>query len=180
MARELYGPYATKLYGLDPAALHAELADRRVSAGGPVDIVRRLVTAGRSTGRTFLYPRRGYGQIVERLAEAAVDAGASVRLGSAITGVRVDDDGVTVSAGSGGDEYRGAVCLSTIPLAALAGMVDPAPPETVTEALAKVRTRAMILVYLVLERPRYTPFDAHYLPWPRHRRGPTVGTEELP
>ena len=35
-----------------------------------------------------------------------------------------------------------------------------------SQALALIRTRAMILVYLVVDRSPYTPFDAHYLPGP--------------
>ena len=42
MADEFYGPYAWKLYGLDPADLHPELAQRRIAAASPADIARRL------------------------------------------------------------------------------------------------------------------------------------------
>jgi protoporphyrinogen oxidase len=53
---------------------------------------------------------------------------------------------------------------STLPLTALAAMADPGPPPEVLQAAGRLEFRAMILVYLVLDRPRWTPFDAHYLP----------------
>jgi protoporphyrinogen oxidase len=162
VAEEFYGPYAVKLYGTDPELLSGELADRRISASSPTDIARRLAKAARPAGRTFYYPRNGYGQIAERLADAAVTAGANIKLATPATAVSTDDDGaeVTTSAGSRSAD----LVLSTIPVRTLAGLTTPAPPPAVATALSALRTRAMILVYLVLDRPQYTPFDAHYIP----------------
>ena len=98
------------------------------------------------------------------LAEAAVGAGASIHLSSPVTRVEVGDDRVTVTAG--GRRFDAGVVLSTIPTTTLARLVDPAPPPAVAAAIAQLRTRAMVLVYVVLDRPRYTRFDAHYLPGP--------------
>jgi protoporphyrinogen oxidase len=53
---------------------------------------------------------------------------------------------------------------STIPLPALAAMTRPPPAAGVRAGAATLRFRAMLLVYLVLEGGRYSPFDAHYLP----------------
>ena len=159
---EFYGPFATKLYGVDPADLSGELARRRVSASSPGDIAKRLARAARPAGRTFYYPRRGYGQIAERLADAAIDAGATIALNSPVDGVQVGADCVTISAGT--SSVEAPVGLSTIPVTTLGAIMDPGPSADVVAALDAVETRAMILVYLVLDRPQYTPFDAHYLP----------------
>lgn len=164
VADAFYRPYARKLYGLDPEDLDAELARRRVSVGSPIDLARRLVRARRPAGRTFLYPRRGYGQIVDRLATAACDAGATIELDQPVEAVRVGADGVEVATPTG--RAGGDVALSTIPIGRLATALAPTPPAEITAALARRRTRAILLVYLVVDRPRYTPFDAHYLPGP--------------
>ncbi|HKR49447.1 MAG TPA: hypothetical protein VJT72_07680 [Pseudonocardiaceae bacterium] len=42
------------------------------------------------------YPRRGFGQIVEALAGAAIDTGAQLRLGTEADRVVPAEDGVTV------------------------------------------------------------------------------------
>jgi protoporphyrinogen oxidase len=64
----------------------------------------------------------------------------------------------------GGGAVTAARAWSTLPLTVLARLADPAPPPDVLAAAAELRFRAILLVYLVLDADRYTPFDAHYLP----------------
>jgi protoporphyrinogen oxidase len=161
-----YRPYARKLWDAPPEELAGELARRRVSASGPADVVRRLARGARPEGRTFLYPRRGFGAISEALAEAAVAAGAEVRLGASVTGLTArPDKGWTLALGDG-THVDVAQVWSTAPLTALTPVVTPAPPPEVGAAAAKLRHRAMVLLYLVLDQPRWTTFDAHYFPGP--------------
>jgi len=42
----------------------------------------------------------------------------------------------------------------------------PAPPAEVSDAARALEYRALVLCYIVLDRDRYTPFDAHYFPTP--------------
>ena len=42
--------------------------------------------------------------------------------------------------------------------------MDPPPPKDVVEAARSIRFRGMILIYLVLETPQFTEYDAHYFP----------------
>ncbi|MEM7274230.1 MAG: FAD-dependent oxidoreductase [Actinomycetota bacterium] len=157
-----YGPYARKLYGTEPEDLDVELADRRVAASSPADIARRVLRASRASGRVFLYPRRGYGQIMERLADHASDAGAELRTGTPATAVHVENEGVSIDTPDG--PIRADVVLASIPRTVLARLLQPAPPDEVLAAVDRHRVRAMVLVYLVLDQPQYTPFDAHYVP----------------
>jgi len=53
---------------------------------------------------------------------------------------------------------------STIPITILARMLNPAPPEELLDAAMKIKYRAMILVYLVLDTPQFSAYDAHYFP----------------
>ena len=165
VAGHFYLPYAAKLFGLDPAELDGELARRRVSGRSPAAIVRRLVSP--RSGRAFFYPRRGFGQIPEALADAAAGAGASVRLGTGVRAVALGPDGVTVTLDDA-SVIAGNRLWSTIPTGALAALATPAAPAAALDAAAALTYRAMVLVYLVLDRPHYTPFDAHYLPSAAH------------
>ena len=163
VASLFYEPYARKLWGVEPSQLDADLARRRVSANSPTAIVRRLARGRRSGGSTFLYPRRGFGQIPEAIAAAAVDAGAEIRCGAPVVGLGPPGgDRVQVVTGDGALEA--GVVLSTLPVTVLARMIDPDPPPAVAAATARLRTRAMVLVHLVLDRAPFTPFDAHYFP----------------
>ncbi|WP_419911661.1 protoporphyrinogen/coproporphyrinogen oxidase [Candidatus Poriferisodalis sp.] len=170
VADEFYGPYARKLYGVEPAELDAELARRRVSATSGVDVLRRVVRAARPKGRQFLYPRHGYGQLSEAMADAAVDAGVNMRLSTAAAGIELDAKGVAVHLQPQGQQTGDALhvdaVLSTVPIPTLASILTPAPPPEIADALERCRTRSMVLAYLVVDRDQYTPYDAHYFPGP--------------
>lgn len=159
--RTFYGPYARKLWGVDGSQLSGEVARRRIAASSPLAIARKLVRAADPSKRTFLYPRRGFGQLSEALADAAVAAGAEVRLEAAVTRVDPRSDGVRLTAG--GRELDVAQLWSSAPLPALATLVDDVP-EPVRTAAGQLQHRAMVLLYLVVDAPQWSPFDAHYLP----------------
>jgi protoporphyrinogen oxidase len=152
-----YGPYSHKLWATDAAALDGDLARKRVSAGSPLAIARKLLRGASPEGRAFLYPRRGFGQIPEAIAEAARAAGAALRLGVGVAGIDLDGPSVTLDDGS---VLAATTVLSTMPLGVLTAMAGGPRLE--------LRHRAMLLVYLVLDQPRWTEFDAHYLPDPSH------------
>ncbi|MCX7620983.1 MAG: FAD-dependent oxidoreductase [Acidimicrobiales bacterium] len=155
MLREFYGPYARKLWGLGPDELAGELARRRVAARSPAKIAQRLLMARREPP-WFFYPRRGFGQITEAFADAAARAGAQIRFGASGTVTSIDAG--TVKALDGSCVEAGVV-LSTIPIGVLARLVSPA-------FRTRLDYRGMVLVYLVIDCPRYTEFDAHYVPDP--------------
>ncbi|MGQ0575550.1 MAG: protoporphyrinogen/coproporphyrinogen oxidase [Pseudonocardia sp.] len=187
----LYGPFAEKLWGLPGEEIDAEQARRRVTADTPWKIAARMLRrGGNGQGRLFRYPRRGFGQITEALAQAAVDAGARIEVATEAVAVRPGRGGVTVrtrpagSAGAGdgiaagaeggdgsgdgpagaGSEIGAAHVFSTVPLPVLGRIVEPGPPPGVLADAAALRFRAMVLVYLVLDHRPWTPYDAHYLP----------------
>ncbi|MDQ3538581.1 MAG: FAD-dependent oxidoreductase [Actinomycetota bacterium] len=158
-----YLPYARKIWGVPPEQLSGEQARRRVSAGSPAKLLRRIVEAARSRGQTFYYPAGGFGRIAERLAAAAAEAGAELRYGDAVQGLSLHADQVRVTTADGG-VVTADRAWSTLPLPVLARMAVPAPPPGVLTAAGALRFRSLLLVYLVLDDDRYTPYDAHYLP----------------
>jgi protoporphyrinogen oxidase len=171
ICREFYFPYARKIWGLDPTALSAVQARKRVSAGSLGKMVRRLLPGGAGPGAAssrgiFYYPRHGYGQIAEALLRAARNAGARVHLGARVHGVALRNGGARVRFETGGEEreLEADQVYSTIPLTLLAGMIEPGAPEAVRAAAGALEFRSMLLVYLVLERDRFSEYDAHYFP----------------
>lgn len=160
----MYAPYALKLWGLPGDRLDAEQARRRVSADTPWKIAARMLR-GRpdSAGRVFYYPRRGFGQIVDALAEAAVAAGAEIRLDAPVDDIVPQLDRVVVGTATG-QSYVGGHAFTTLPLPVVARVCRPGPPVATVEAASRLRFRAMVLVYVVHEGGRWTPYDAHYLP----------------
>jgi protoporphyrinogen oxidase len=165
MADGFYHPYVRKIWGTDPNRLSGELARRRVGARSPGALWRKLArpSARSPEARAFYYPKRGYGAIVERLADAAVDAGAKLELGTDVTALDTARPGVQVRLAAGATVTAGQA-WSTLPVTVLARIVHPHAPPDVLTAAGRLSFRGLALVYLVVPRPRYTEFDAHYFP----------------
>ena len=197
----LYAPYAEKLWGLPGEQIDAEQARVRVSADtvpkvalrvlrGQARRARAVVQRRRSAaptraeraiiGPTFLYPKHGFGQIVEALDGAARAAGADIRTGMRVTAIEAsgsdgedeqaaDRGSVTVRTADG-LVWRAPRVFSTLPIPLLARLSDPAPPSEIIEDARALRFRAMVLVYLThhpragSDRVRWSAYDAHYLP----------------
>lgn len=164
LCEHFYFPYARKLWGREPEELSGIQARRRVAADSPGKLLRRL-TRGAARRQVFFYPRRGYGQLWEGLADATVAAGGEVELNSAVEVVGMQGDAVEVIT-SAGRSIQADMVWSTLPLPVLARIVHPVPAPEVLAAADRLRFRAMVLVYLVLDTDRYSPYDAHYFPGP--------------
>ena len=187
--RLLYGPMAVKLWGLTPERVDGHQARVRVQAGSALAVVRRVIgrpprgtgvtTHGPDAprpGRAFFYPRRGYGQLSEVLADAAVAAGAEVRLSTSATSVRPAAGGRPAEVVlDDGQVLRAHRVLSTVPLPLLTRLIDAADPRLVDPSImvdaSSLRTRAVVLVHgvhvadpAVPGSGRWTSYDAHYLP----------------
>ena len=162
VASEFYAPYAQKLWGIPADQLDGEQARRRVSASSPLAIIKRLIKSSTPTGRTFLYPKRGYGQIVEAIANSFVDNGGTIHTNSPVTEIITASESCHVKAG--GTDQEAEHVWSTAPLTKLAEIIHPDPDESVLTAANALRVRGMVLAYLVLDQSQYTEYDAHYLP----------------
>ena len=173
ICRDFYFPYARKIWGLDPEKLSGTQARRRVSANSPGKMLRKVLASipglkAKGSGR-FYYPRRGYGQISNRYAEAATDSGADIRLNSRVQTVNVQEgmvSGVQYEQVGECKAIPADLVWSTIPITRLARCLKPEPPSALLDAAERIDYRAMILIYLVLEQDRFSEYDAHYFPEP--------------
>ena len=164
----VHGPFAEKLWGLPGSQIAGEQARRRVTGNSPWKVAGRVLRGGRTArgseqGKMFHYPRRGFGQITDRLAEAAVKAGAEIRLEAEVDGIAPTYEDVQVHT-RGGDVLHAGIAFSTLPLPVLGRLTSPGPSLQAVEAAAGLRLRAMVLVYLVHAGGRWSEYDAHYLP----------------
>jgi protoporphyrinogen oxidase len=168
ICNDFYFPYARKIWGLEPDQLSPIQAKKRVSAGSLTKMVKKtLGIRGKNepSRKTFFYPRHGFGQISRALADAAQQSGADVRLGTSIKKVHLGAPHRLVTESNGQTrEFTADHVWSTIPVAALAKIADPAAPAEVRAAAEKLESRAMILIYLVLGQRQFTEYDAHYFP----------------
>lgn len=171
MSRNFYYPYVEKLWALPPKELAVTLAYRRVSGSSVSKILLKVLRQvpgfkGKRTGG-FFYPRNGFGQITERLRDEAAVAGAKFEMNAAVTRIEHEKGQVKAIVWTrDGKEHRQetSAVWSTLPISLLARMLHPPAPPQVLEAAGRIRSRGMILIYLVLETDQFTEYDAHYFP----------------
>ena len=171
ICQDFYFPYARKIWGVPPEALSVTQARRRISANSLSKMLRKVASSlpglkPPGAGR-FYYPRFGYGEISERLYQAARSAGADFRFGARVSAIERSGKNITgIRFLQGGEEHRmpASNVWSTLPITALARSMEPQAPADVLEAASKICFRGMILIYLVLQQRRFTEYDAHYFP----------------
>jgi protoporphyrinogen oxidase len=169
ICRDFYFPYAEKIWGLPPVELSATQARRRVSAGSLGKMVKKIlaiVPGFRTPGAgRFFYPRNGFGQISRAIAVQAQRLGVKLQLNSMVRKIELGEKHlVTFETNGSSESIEVDYVWSTIPLTVLAKIVEPTAPAEVIQASQKISYRAMVLIYLVLNQPQWTEFDAHYFP----------------
>lgn len=179
MCNSFYFPYARKLWGLDPEKISAVQAYRRVSAKSAGKLLHKVFAfmtgfERREIGR-FFYPREGFGQLSEALAMEVERMGGELRLATTVeeiqchngraTSIVLNTQGSNAGKATSSKEVMPAgFVFSTVPLPDLVTLIRPRVPANVDEACHKLRYRAMVLFYVMLKKPRFTIYDAHYFP----------------
>ena len=179
ICHHFYFPYARKLWGLAPEDISADQARRRVAAGHIGKLIGKVFSPTRAMQKVFYYPRRGFGQITEAMAREFEKLGGKILLSQAVSEISLTDNqplqlaysrAVEASAPSHPSQNTEKSTLSadyifsTIPINRLLDYLNPPPPAEVQTAGRKVRYRAMIFCYLILNTDRFSPHDAHYFP----------------
>ncbi|MEO8606138.1 MAG: FAD-dependent oxidoreductase [bacterium] len=175
-----YAPYARKVFGLEPAQVSAAAAKTRITTARPWALVWQMARLARprrepdgdgDAGAFFYYPRQGFGSIGAALRDAAVGRGVEIRTGVTVRGLRRSDSDVTeVIADAGGTSHtiRAAAVVSSLQLAGLLRLLDPAPPTAVRDAAESLRWRGIRLLQVVLDRPRCLDGETYYFPEERY------------
>lgn len=173
ICEHFYFPYAVKIWGHDPKELSGIQARRRVSASSFWKLMRKVfgqVPGLKKPGAgRFYFPRKGFGQISDGYAEAAIAEGADLRPNTRATRIERPEDGapwrIHASTKDGNEEVFEADYLwSTIPITILAKALEPKAPTELLEAAERISYRSMILIYLQLPVDQFTEYDAHYFP----------------
>ena len=123
---EFFAPYSRKLWGIDPARLSADWAPQRIGSFDLSQALAGLLGLSRARPRTgarrFLYPRLGMGQLFDAIALEIRNRGGSIRLGTRVEGLALEDGRVRALRTASG-ELEARSFVSTLPLAELAGFL---------------------------------------------------------
>ncbi|MCL5960289.1 MAG: FAD-dependent oxidoreductase [Chloroflexi bacterium] len=172
-----FGPYTAKVWGRDPRRLSASWAAQRVAVVDLWDLVQR--TFGLKRGANdfhhspyvldFYYPRSGIGTLSERLAERIVANGGAVHLNSTV--LAINHVGGRASAVTYTKD--GALCtaqcdylVSSLPITKLVKVLRPLPQSEVLAATEALQYRALIFLFLMLDKDKVSDDNWIYFPDP--------------
>ncbi|MEE8429397.1 MAG: FAD-dependent oxidoreductase [Gammaproteobacteria bacterium] len=163
--------YSEKVWGIDCQRIDMKWMEQRVQGLSLGKAIRRALFPWYKRSlptltRSFLYPRLGIGQIAENL-------GTEIRRNNSILTerrvTRVNHSGnqikdVEVAHGNQQRIIAATQFISTIPLPALVRALRPHPPADVLAAASQLRSRDLVTVNIMLNRPRITDLTWIYVP----------------
>jgi protoporphyrinogen oxidase len=165
--------YTQKVWGVPPENLSAELARRRVSAPNLGDVMLRLIFPHHRGNKpyvtSFWYPKSGIGRLAERMAEDIRQRGGEIWLNQSVEALHLSARQVVqleLSQRNGKVDIPCKWVLSTIPLPRLVQRLNP-PPDVEIQQAAMLPYRALIYVFLMLDRPAIG--KDHWLYFPEER-----------
>ncbi|MBL7076032.1 MAG: FAD-dependent oxidoreductase [Kiritimatiellae bacterium] len=158
--------YSEKLWGESPERLSAGISGGRLK-GLTIKtfLMEGLLGRTKKTAHldgTFLYPRRGYGVIAERLADAC--GRTNIRLGQQVTRVLHADGKIEAIELNHADRVEVGQVISTLPLPLFIERMDPPAPPGILDLARRLRFRNVLLVGLILDRSQVMTFATLYFP----------------
>jgi protoporphyrinogen oxidase len=168
---ELYfEEYSEKVWGIPCGLISMSWVAQRIdglSLGAAVrNAFFRRAGDARTLADRFTYPARGIGRIAEGLADE-IRRENEVRCGVEVRRLRREGRrvrGAVVREGGRESAVDADAFVSTVPLPELVRMLDPAPPADVLAAAARLGFRDLVVVAVMLDRPRATSQSWLYFP----------------
>lgn len=154
----VFQPLAEKVWG-DPASLHPEMARTRLPASGGMELILKLVGLRKETADTnaefFYYPRAGFGDWPQALAEGIRALGGEVLTSVDVRGLEMDAGRVVAVLSGNQGQTRSFDCdvlISSLPLPLLGRMVFEDKDQEFNTAVQGLQFRHLILVYIDIRR----------------------------
>lgn len=171
--RLFFGTYTEKAWGIPCTQISADWASQRITLLNLMDTVKKTLFKPKNVPRTlvskFFYPLNGgIASIADRYTEEICKVGANaVETGMTVKRVRWEGDRVLgVDVLKDGEEHAIEVdqLISTLPVTTMIDLFEPAPPDEILESRRALRYKAIVFVFLALDRDKVTDDHWIYLP----------------
>jgi len=169
---ELYfRDYSEKVWGIDCSRIDQAWIEQRIQGLSLGAAIKKALLPRRgrdlpTLATHFLYPRLGIGQIAENLA-VQIRQHNTIHTSSRVARVNHSGAGIdsveVIQAGRHRVVMAGQF-ISTIPLPVLVSALRPHPPAEVMAAAARLRSRDLVTVTIMVNRPRVTEETWIYVP----------------
>jgi protoporphyrinogen oxidase len=168
LAEPLLLRYSEKLWGRPARELSPDVATKRLAGFSLATAALEVLAPERTTTHldgSFLYPRDGYGAIVERLTQGL--PAERMHPSREITGLDVAHGRIRAVRCADGATWKvGGRVVATVPLTVVARWLGDLLPARVRAAAARLTFRHVRLVVLRVATPRCTPNASIYVPDP--------------
>jgi protoporphyrinogen oxidase len=171
--------YTEKVWGISTQELSADWAAQRIKGLNLLEAIKNALIPQKTTGKNrgaliktlideFRFPRRGSGQMWERMADLVRARGNTVDLGRDVVALRHDSTRVTSvvvrdTATGVTSEVAGTHFISTMPIRELVNKCDPALPAEVVEAANNLKYRDFVTVDVVVDKAKMFPDSWIYI-----------------
>lgn len=161
--KEVFAPLAEKIWG-DPGRLSAEIARRRIPTKSPWELIFNAAgikkdSAGNNAD-IILYPRKGFYDICECMAEEILKKGGGIHTGLKPARIERGKDRVTGIVFDDKSRCDADILISSIPLKELIRLL--AFDDITAEGNGGfVRMRNAVIVYLIIDKPKV--IDEHWI-----------------
>jgi protoporphyrinogen oxidase len=167
--------YTEKVWGVPTSEIRAEWAAQRIKGLSFTSAAKAAFFGNdgnkvKSLIQEFHYPRYGPGQMWESMTEEIRALGGEVRLEAPVEKLTIDRRRVREVV-AGGETYRPAHVISSLPLRTTVAVSNPRAPEEVLHAAAGLRYRDFLTVALVLDGEDLFPDNWIYIHEPNVRVG---------
>lgn len=165
--------YSEKIWGIPCNRIGMEWVAQRIqgmSLGMAIKnaLFRNSGWAPRTLEMKFLYPQLGIGQIAEALKDKVEQSGR-VSLDTRVVQInRIGNTIESVLARNGDENFalRAQRFVSSIPITTLVRLLHPKAPAEVLQAATRLKYRDLVIVTVMLKRPRVTDQTWIYIPDP--------------
>lgn len=166
----VFEPLAWKVWG-DPTELHPEMARTRIPASGAAELILTLLKLKRESGAInaefFYYPRKGFGDLPQAMAEAIAKHDGRIFVNARISHIECANrriESVAIQVRGNSLKLPCRYLVSSLPLPVLGQLVYGDGDPEFTQAVTSLRFRHLVLVYLFLNRPKV--LDDHWIFFP--------------
>ena len=162
-------PMAEKVW-TDPREIDPAFVNQRFAQVHPREVLKRLLFPKQELNPSiFYYPRRGYQQLWDSIADYLVREGQAISYESQPTRLEVEGGRIVRIAVAGPDGERtlegpDLTVVSTLPIASLVGLLAGFDTTVLREHVRGIKIRSMILVLFEFDLPRALPYRTLIFP----------------
>lgn len=166
----VFDGYANKVWG-NPKEISSDLAKARVSAPNLLSLIKASILKEKKpelSADFFYYPKKGIIQLSENLARGIEKNKGEVILNKKISKVfwneKTGFEYALAEAGGKEEKIQADIFVSTMPLPELINSMSPKPPKNVLDAANNLKLNSLVLLYLIIKKPRALDSNWIYFP----------------